>query len=165
MVLLEYIIKILVHNSETLFIGLLVILVGYYGRLLWHIVNSLKEYSREMEKIINKIGDISEVMAHLDKALYKDITERLNSCLNQLNNIQNDFEDLDSELNDHDHDVRRRINEKTEDIKETMKILLTCYRRIDNPQDLETVDAVLEEFPDIDFEQLKKFLASKKEQE
>ncbi len=138
MVLFEYIIKVLVHNSETLFIGLLVILVGYYGRILWDIKGVLKEYTADINFLMK---DLSEIKTETEKL--KEIMVEQNKTIEKINNLESDIED-------HDRSITARINEKTEDVKDTLKILITCYRKIDdeeiNIKNISDLDKILQDF-------------------
>jgi len=66
-------------NSGSLFIGLMIIIFGYYGWLLWNINERLKDflqYREQHEYIIKKLDDkIEELEEDMEKGNYSIIDE------------------------------------------------------------------------------------------
>ncbi len=72
MFLYEYIIKLLMGNSGSLFLGLLVVVFGYYGWLLWHINERTEDISFSLKLLTDKVEDLA-VTQKEDKRILIDI--------------------------------------------------------------------------------------------
>ena len=132
MVLFDYLIKLLVHNSDTIFIGLLVVLVGYNGWQLYYMKKEQQNKQEEKQKgrncdNRNILKEIEEKLREQDRIFF-DIKEQLKNNQNRLEKMKSEFERLEDKLSLLENNLYNRFNEKTADIKETLKILLSCYR-------------------------------------
>jgi len=88
-------------NSETLFMGLIIVLFGYYGWLLWQVYTKLKElggYKSELAKLINN--------------------------QEKLNNIKREVFAIKEELGEMKKDIIIEVKDESDEIKEIVKILM-----------------------------------------
>ncbi|MFW6009355.1 MAG: hypothetical protein ACOCP8_08850 [archaeon] len=108
MFLFEYLIKLLMGNSDAHFIGLLVVLFGYYGWLLWNQNNSYKNFYNKWEKHNENFVEVRKIVYNLDS---------------KLDNISNNLDK--SRI-----DILKEMEKESEEIKEMVKILLGYYRKM-----------------------------------
>ncbi len=117
MFLFEYIIKLLMGNSDAIFIGLLVVLFGYYGWLLWNQNNSYNNFYNKWEKHNENFIEVRKIVFDLDKKMTK------------LENLDNKLDNISSNLDKSRIDILKETEEESEEIKEIVKILLGHYRK------------------------------------
>ncbi len=118
MFLFEYIIKLLMGNSEALFMGLLVVLFGYYGWLLWNINDSYKSFYNKWDKHNENFKEVRQIILELDRKITR------------LENIDVRLENINHELEKTEEEILQEIKEESDEIKEIVKILLGHYRKM-----------------------------------
>lgn len=137
MVLLDYIVELLIHNSETMVVGFLVVLVAYNGWQLYRLKQkSEPEESKEMAKLMQSIENLKNRFQELEVKLLdpeeKELSiiegEKIKENYRSLQTLQEKCDKLKDGLRETEENLYDRFNEKTNEIKETLKILLTCYR-------------------------------------
>ncbi|ACL70093.1 hypothetical protein [Halothermothrix orenii] len=129
MFLFEYIIKLLMGSSETLFMGLIIIIFGYYGWLLWNINNSFHSFEDRWNKHEENLNDIKNRMKDLDKSVYKELIQKLNTNLIDMKDIDENINKVNDDMKDYRNDIIDEIKESEEEIKEVMKLLITHRSR------------------------------------
>jgi hypothetical protein len=90
MFLWEYIIKLLMGNSNSLFIGLIIVIIGYYGWLLYNINNNFSSIMFKWEKINKNLDSIIENVNLIEKMFYSEISQKLSDNKNDINNIKSE---------------------------------------------------------------------------
>lgn len=125
MFLYEYIIKLLMGNSNTIFIGLIIVIFGYLGWLLKSIYEQVEVINREKDNQKDILEIIREKIEKLDENIYRNILEKLNDNLNCLRKIYSELEDNDLDLKNLEADIISEIKEESDEIKEIIKILMT----------------------------------------
>lgn len=141
MSLYEYLIKLLMGNSNSLFIGLIVVIFGYFGWLLKNIyeqINSIGDITSIIEKE-NKNRESLEIIRkkveELNDGNYKDILDRLDDNLSCLEKIYSKLENSNLDVDRLQNDIISEIKEESDEIKEIIKILMSRTRiRRDNSQ-------------------------------
>ncbi|MGM0410211.1 MAG: hypothetical protein ACQEQF_05545 [Bacillota bacterium] len=118
MFLFEYLIKLLMGNSDALFIGLLVVLFGYYGWLLWNQNNSYKDFYNKWEKHNENFVEVRKIVYNLDSKITK------------LENLDSKLDNISNNLDKSRIDILKETEEESEEIKEIVKILLGHYRKM-----------------------------------
>jgi F0F1-type ATP synthase membrane subunit b/b' len=96
----NFIIKLLMSNSGSLFIGLMIIIFGYYGWLLWNINERLKDFLQ-----------------------YR---EQYEYCIKE---FDNKIDELEENMEKGKSDIIDEIKESAAEIKEIMKILMNHRSR------------------------------------
>src|SRR5690554_8049753 len=98
MVLLEYMIRLLMGKSDTMFIGLMVVIFGYYGWLLWHLKDDFNKYiinfearGKSLEKNINCINEKIEL---IDSDCYEKMLRKIENNKIMLENLQKSEEEI-----------------------------------------------------------------------
>lgn len=117
MFLFEYIIKLLMGNTEALFMGLLVVIFGYYGWLLWNLSNNYNIFFNKWEKHNENYMETRKIIFELERKL-----TRLENLTPLMNSVKDD-------MSKSTKDILEEIDEETEEIKEIVKILLGQYRK------------------------------------
>ncbi|MFW5992115.1 MAG: hypothetical protein ACOCQN_02885 [Halanaerobiaceae bacterium] len=116
MFLFEYLIKLLLGNSSTLFMGLFVVIFGYYGWLLWNINSELKlnieENIKQGEQVRKNGKELEKIYDFLDRDIFP-----------KLKQIEDDIGRLDLEKTR--NSIIDEIKEESAEVKETIKILLS----------------------------------------
>ena len=152
MFLLEYVIKLLMGNSDTIFLGLFVVVFGYYGWLLWNIYTDLNNILGNWKKNKEDIELIKERVGELEKELYQDISDRLSNNHAYLKSIDDRFASHINKVDKLESKLISEIEEETDEVKETLKLLLNCYRNMrrgdidgDEMQELENMTVEIED--------------------
>lgn len=120
MFLFEYIIKLLMGNSDALFMGLLIVVFGYYGWLLWNINNSYKKFFNSWDRHNEDYVETREIIFELERKLTR------------LENLTPRLETLNRDIDKSSKDILKEIDEESEEIKEIIKILLGHYRKMES---------------------------------
>lgn len=128
MFLFEYIIKLLMGNSETLFMGLFVVVFGYYGWLLYNINDYFKEFLKKWNKHEESLEELRSKMKELDESVYKELISKLNTNVITLEKINSDIKENSVEMDRYRSDIIAEIKESSEEIKEIMKLLMNRSR-------------------------------------
>ena len=87
MFLFEYMIKLLMGNSEALFMGLVVVIFGYYGWLLWNINSGYKDFFNRWSKHNQDYVETRQIIFDLDKKI-----TRLENIIPRLETINKDLD-------------------------------------------------------------------------
>ena len=130
MFLYEYIVKLLMGNSNNLFLGLIIVLIGYYGWLLWNINNKNESYLKKWERFSEKSDDMEDILKDIEKMIYRENTQKLNTIVAELDNLKEKSEDISEEIERTQDKMLDNLNQEIEELKQTMSILLKCYRNI-----------------------------------
>jgi len=129
MFLLEYIIKLLMGNSDTMFMGFVVVVFGYYGWLLWHLRDDFDKFTVSWDRHEKHLEEIKQKMTSIDDGVYKDLMKRLEENKTILERMQLTLSDTNGDLGRYRQDVINAIKDSTEDIKEIMMILMNNRAR------------------------------------
>ncbi len=124
MFLYEYLIKLLMGNSNTIFLGLFVVIFGYCGWLLWQINNNLNEFRRQWENHNKDNKELIHEINDLNKIMYQDFLERLKEIQRNLENHNKLLNETDTETEKFKNEIISSIKEETDEVKETVKLLL-----------------------------------------
>lgn len=136
--LFEYIMKLLMGNSNTLFMGLIVVIFGYYGWLLWSINERLKNYLINWDKQNDSFIDMKETVDKLDESLYKELVNRLDEKKTEIEKIRLEMDKNSDDIDRYYNDIINEVKESTDEIKEIMMILMNNRAR--GLRTVETVD-------------------------
>ena len=132
MVLFDYLIKLLVHNSETMFIGLLVVLVGYNGWQLYYLKKKQRRTGEEkkddkLQELDKEIKQVKSLLQQLEGDC-SDLKEQFKNNRSRLREIKEEYTRFEDRMSLLENNLYSRFTEKTSEIKETLKLLLSCYR-------------------------------------
>ena len=130
----QYLIRLLVGNSDTLFMGLIMVIFGYYGWLLWNINDRFKRFFSNWERNEFTLKDLNCKIENLDESLYKDLISKINQNMLEINKLYNNIQGCTEELERNRREIIAEIKESEEDIKDIMKILLNHRSRSINPE-------------------------------
>ena len=130
----QYIIRLLMGNSDTLFMGLIMVIFGYYGWLLWNINDRFKRFFSNWEKNEFTLKDLNYKIKSIDESLYKDLISKINQNMLEISKLYTTIEDCNAELERSRREIIAEIKESEEDIKDIMKILLNHRSRSINPE-------------------------------
>ncbi|MFW6381560.1 MAG: hypothetical protein ACOCZ3_03355 [Bacillota bacterium] len=125
MFLYDYIIKLLLGNTNTLFLGLIVVLFGYYGWMIYTLHKSFDAFLGEWKYYQQQIADIEDLLQKLDRTIYRDILEKIDGNATSLKQLTDKVEELGDMLEKSDVNTEAVIKEESEEIKEIIKILLS----------------------------------------
>ncbi len=129
MFLLEYIIKLLMGNSDTMFMGFVVVVFGYYGWLLWHLRDDFEKFTVNWDKHEKYLEEIKEKINSIDDGVYKDLMKRMDDNKTILERLQLTLSYTNDDLGRYRQDVINAIKDSNEDIKEIMMILMNNRAR------------------------------------
>lgn len=129
MFLFEYIIKLLMGNSNTLFMGLIVVIFAYYGWLLWSINERLKNHLVDWDRQNDSIIDMKETVNKLDDSLYRELVNRLDEKKTEIEKIGSEIDKKSDDMDRYYNDIISEIKESTDEIKEIMMILMNNRAR------------------------------------
>lgn len=130
----QYLIRLLVGNSDTLFMGLIMVIFGYYGWLLWNINDRFKRFFSNWERNEFTLKDLNCKIENLDENLYKDLISKINQNMLEINKLYNNIQGCTEELERNRREIIAEIKESEDDIKDIMKILLNHRSRSINPE-------------------------------
>ncbi len=130
----QYLIRLLVGNSDTLFMGLIMVIFGYYGWLLWNINDRFKRFFSNWERNEFTLKDLNCKIENLDESLYKDLISKINQNMLEINKLYNNIQGCTEELERNRREIIAEIKESEDDIKDIMKILLNHRSRSINPE-------------------------------
>ncbi|MTI58474.1 hypothetical protein GM661_06500 [Iocasia frigidifontis] len=129
MFLFEYMMKLLMGNSNTLFMGLIVVIFGYYGWLLWSINERLKNHLIDWDRQNDSLIDMKETVDKLDDSLYKELVNRLDEKKTEIEKIRLEIDKKSDDMDRYYNDIIGEIKESTDEIKEIMMILMNNRAR------------------------------------
>lgn len=127
--LFEYMMKLLMGNSNTLFMGLIVVIFGYYGWLLWSINERLKNHLIDWDRQNDSLIDMKETVDKLDDSLYKELVNRLDEKKTEIEKIRLEIDKKSDDMDRYYNDIIGEIKESTDEIKEIMMILMNNRAR------------------------------------
>ena len=139
MFLFEQLIKLLVHYSESLLMGFMIVLVAYNGWMLRQLL-SVDHDNHEQKEQLMKIDAISKSLDELDDSLYREVRERINELSNKLTNTNQQMVTTKQRIEKMEDSLSDRLHDKTEEIKDTLKILLSCYRGIEDEEKIPEIE-------------------------
>ena len=140
MFLIEYIMKLLIGNSDNLFTALIAVLIGYLIWLLWNNRKTLNNNQTQSEQLLSEIAEVKELVEYFDRTIYKDFSEKINQSFAVKENIKNELENINKRLDKMDINLSTEIKEKNEEVKETLKLLLSCYRGQENEEQSDEIE-------------------------
>ncbi len=129
MFLLEYVIKLLMGNSDTMFMGFVVVIFGYYGWLLWHLKDDFNKFIMNWDNHERHLEDMKQKMDSIDEGVYRELKNRVEENKSILERLQLNLKDNNNDLDHYRQDIINEIKESTEDIKEIMMILMNNRAR------------------------------------
>ncbi|MFW6035875.1 MAG: hypothetical protein ACOCRZ_06430 [Halothermotrichaceae bacterium] len=129
MPLLEYVIKLLAGNSNTLFVGIIVLIFGYYGWLLWNINERLKNYFMNWDDHEQDLIELKSKLNELDESVYKNLINKLNQTVKDFESIKEFIRDNSSDLDRYRKDIIDEIKESTNELKDIIMILMNNKSR------------------------------------
>ncbi|MFP4015505.1 MAG: hypothetical protein ACLFUI_00605 [Halanaerobiales bacterium] len=127
--LYQYVIKILMSNSDTVFTALVMGVLGYIGWLCWKINERTKEYVEEMKKHDVKLNKIKVKMEQVDQGIYKDLLDRLNNNINEMGKVLLVSQDNNDELERLRSDIISEVKDSTDQVKDIVMILMNNKAR------------------------------------
>ena len=142
MFLWEYVIKLLMGNSDSLFIGLVIVVMGYYGWLLWNIQNKFRSIIYKWDNINQRLDQINDKVNNLEKILFRKVLEKITNNQNMIENIEADIADLNDDITKKENNILNEINEESTEIKEYIKLLLNWHRGSKEDINLEKVSTI-----------------------
>lgn len=137
----EYIIKLLIGNSDSLFLGLIVVLIGYYGWLLWNINERFKNFLQSWEKHQKCLKELKIKMDELDESVYKELIKKLDENIINMQKVSYAIEENNNDMDRYRSDIIAEIKESAAEIKEIMKILMNNRSRSFNAHKLKDNNA------------------------
>ncbi len=129
MFLFEHLIKLLMGNSDTLFMGLAVVIFGYYGWLLYNINDNFKKLILGWDNYQDSLKEIKERMDELDESVYKELINKINGNINDIEELNKAIKNNTSDMDRYKDDIIDEIKESADEIKEIMKILMNNRSR------------------------------------
>jgi len=140
MFLFEYLIKLLMGNSNTLFLGLIMVIFGYYGWLLFNINNQLHTSTYEWDIINNKLRDIMNKLDKINELYSKELTDKLNDNKNLLKEMNSYIKNNNEKLEKLEGKIISEVKEESGEIKERMNILVGRRSNISEDEDDDLID-------------------------
>lgn len=133
MFLFEFLIKILIGNSDTLFVALFMAIFGYYGWLLWHVNENLNDFLEEWAKHGKKLEDLKSQIEDLDESVYRELILKLDSnikeCESLLKNVESNSDNLDRVK----RDIISEVKESVDEVKDIILLMMNNRLRSKNP--------------------------------
>ncbi len=120
----EHLIKLLLSNSNTLFFGLIIVIFGYYGWLLFNINNQLRTSTFKWDKIYDRLKDILNKLEKIDELYYKELPDKLNENRNLIKELNTCMRSNNIDLEKLENKIIAEVKEESSEIKERMKILV-----------------------------------------
>jgi len=120
----EHLIKLLLGKSNTLFLGLIMVIFGYYGWLLFNINNKLQTTAYEWDKINDKLRDIMNKLEKIDELYYKELPDKLNENKNLIKELNTCMMSKNIDMEKLETKIISEVKEESSEIKERMKILV-----------------------------------------
>ena len=134
MTLFQYIIRILMSNSDTVFAALVMSVFGYIGWLLWKLNTSFNEFLDIWAKHQENLDLIRSRMDKIDEDVYKKLmnqvdlnTKELDKLLLVLNDSNNEIERMRSE-------IIAELKESSTELKDIIMIILNNRARSINAE-------------------------------
>jgi type IV secretory pathway VirB4 component len=103
-------------NSESVFMGLVVVIFGYYGWLLYNIHSDIRTFYNKWERHRDYLDETREKVMGIEKEVTE--LEHIEARMNELNHGITEFK----------KDMLKEIEEETDDIKEVVKIVAGQFR-------------------------------------
>lgn len=135
MFLFEFIIKILVGNSDTVFIALIMAVFGYYGWLLWNVNEHLNYFLEEWEKHGKNLEELKSKIDDLDESVYRELIIKIDENIKKYENLLQNVKNNSDELEKVKADIIGEIKESVDEMKGIIMILVNNRLRSFNSED------------------------------
>lgn len=127
--LYQFIIKVLMSNSDTVFTALVMGVFGYMGWLLWNINERLKDFETGLNKYDDNLSNIKNKMDKNDQGVYKNLLAKLDESVNEMDKLLLVVNDNSEEIEKLRSDILSEVKESTNEIKDIIMILLNNRAR------------------------------------
>ncbi|NLM96641.1 MAG: hypothetical protein GX175_03330 [Halanaerobiaceae bacterium] len=129
MTLFQYIIRILMGNSDTVFAALVMGVFGYIGWLLWKLNERFNRFLKEWYKHEEGLADLRGKLNRIDEGVYKELIKRLEDNLKEMDKLLLAVNDNNEEIERMHHNIITEMKESTNEIKDIIMILLNNRAR------------------------------------
>lgn len=127
--LYQYIIKVLMSNSNTIFSALVMGVFGYMGWLLWNINEGLKEFKKEWNKYEGDLESLNSKMDRIDHGVYKEMVSKLDKSTTEMDKLLLIVNDNNDELEKTRSDIIAEVKESADEVKDIIMILMNNRAR------------------------------------
>lgn len=124
MTLFQYIIRILMSNSDTVFAALVMSVFGYIGWLLWRLNNNFKDFLDIWEKHQENLESIRTRMEKMDEEIHKNLINKVDLNSKELDKLLLVLNDSNNEIERMRSEVIAELKESTNELKDIIMIIL-----------------------------------------
>ncbi|MFP4661812.1 MAG: hypothetical protein ACLFPF_06450 [Halanaerobiales bacterium] len=127
--LYQYVIKILMSNSDTVFTALVMGVLGYIGWLCWKINEREKEFMKKWKEEDMKLNLIKKKFDQFDQGIYKDILGHLNENIKDTDKLLLVSQDNNNEIERVRNDIITEVKDSAAELKDIIMILMNNRTR------------------------------------
>ncbi|MFI5359282.1 MAG: hypothetical protein ACHQYO_04465 [Halanaerobiales bacterium] len=124
MTLFQYIIRILMSNSDTVFAALVMSVFGYIGWLLWKLNNNFKDFLDIWEKHQENLESIRTKMEKIDEEVHKKLINQVDSNTRELDKLLLVLNDSNNEIERMRSEIIAELKESSNELKDIIMIIL-----------------------------------------
>jgi len=129
MTLFQYIIRILMGNSDTVFAALVMGVFGYMGWLLWKLNDRLNRFLKEWHKHEEDLENLNGKLNRIDEGVYKELINRLEDNVKEMDKLLLVVNDNNEEIERMHVSIITELKESTNEIKDIIMVLLNNRAR------------------------------------
>ncbi len=127
--LYQFIIKVLMGNSGTIFSALVMGVFGYMGWLLWNINERLKDFKQGWNKHEDDLKSIKSKLDRIDYGVYKDMISKLDKSSREMDKLTLIVNDNSNELEKTRSNIIAEVKESADEVKDIIMILMNNRAR------------------------------------
>lgn len=129
MTLFQYIIRILMGNSDTVFTALVMGVFGYIGWLLWKLNGRVNEFIKDWNKHQESLIYIKAKMDKIDEGVYKELMNKLDKNIEEIDKLLIVVNDNNDDIEKMGNNMISELKESTNEIKDIIMILMNNRAR------------------------------------
>lgn len=123
MFLYQWLIKLMVDNSDALYVSIMLVVFGYCGWLLWKINGKLEYFLGEWDKHEKTLNCLKQKIDELDQSVYKDLIHSIDTNSNEIEKMMIAVEKNREDIDRNRGAIIEEIKESAAETKEIIKIL------------------------------------------
>lgn len=129
MTLFQYIIRILMGNSDTVFAALVMGVFGYMGWLLWKLNDRFNGFLKVWHNHQEGLKNLNSKLNRIDEGVYKELINRLEENVKEMDKLLLVVNDNNEEIERLHVNIITELKESTNEIKDIIMILMNNRAR------------------------------------
>ncbi|MFW6022334.1 MAG: hypothetical protein ACOCQW_02315 [Halanaerobiaceae bacterium] len=127
--LYQYIVKVLMGNSDTVFSALVMGVFGYVCWLLWNINERSRSFINDWNKHEGKLDLLKDKMDKIDEGVYRELLTKLEKNLEEMDKLLLVVNDNNRELERMRSEILSEIKDSADELKDIIILVVNNKSR------------------------------------